>query len=57
MNINKINSRDSKLNRRRHGMRVSGRSIFTLEEIKKKKADKIKKERLLKERIQQDESI
>lgn len=38
-------------------MRVSGRSIFTLEEIKKKKADKIKKERLLKERIQQDESI
>jgi len=38
-------------------MKISGKSIFVLEEIKKKKSDKIKQERLQKERMQQDDPI
>lgn len=57
LNINKINKRDSKINKRKNGMRISGRSIFTLEEVKKKKAEKIKKEREAKERLLQENEI
>ena len=35
--------RESKLRKRRLGMRVSGRSVFTLQEIQKKKAEKARK--------------
>jgi hypothetical protein len=34
--------RESKLDRRKGGMQVVGRSIFTLQQIQKKKADEIK---------------
>lgn len=30
--------RDSKLRKKKHGMRVSGRSVFTLQEVQVKKA-------------------
>lgn len=62
MDISKCNNRDRKLDKKKNGMRISGRSLFVLEEVKKKRAEKIKhereeKERLLKERIQEDESV
>jgi hypothetical protein len=57
LDISKCNRRDGKLNRRKDGMRISGKSIFVLEEQKKKKAEKIKQERLQKERMQTDEPI
>jgi hypothetical protein len=34
--------RDEKLRKRKHGMRVSGRSIFTLQAVQKKKAESAK---------------
>jgi len=62
VDISKCNNRDRKLDKKKNGMRISGRSLFVLEEVKKKRAEKIKhereeKERLLKERIQEDESV
>ncbi|MEX1248809.1 MAG: hypothetical protein WEA61_10045 [Anaerolineales bacterium] len=35
--------REKKIEKRKRGMRVSGRSVFTLQEIKKKKAEEAKK--------------
>lgn len=49
VNIQKALKRDRKINQRRSGMRITNRSIFILEEEKKKRAEEIKKERELKE--------
>lgn len=38
--------RDEKLRKKREGMRVSGRSLFTILEIQKKKADLARKSKL-----------
>ncbi|MCL5428486.1 MAG: hypothetical protein M1347_01615 [Chloroflexi bacterium] len=35
--------REKKIEKRKRGMRVSGRSVFTLQEIQKKKAEQAKK--------------
>jgi hypothetical protein len=37
--------RESKLEKQRGGMKVVGRSIFTLQQVQKKKADEIKKKK------------
>jgi hypothetical protein len=44
MKTNKANNRDKKRNRRKYGMRVSGRSVFLSVEIKIKKGKKAKNE-------------
>jgi hypothetical protein len=46
--------RENKIQKRRNGMRISNRSIFTLEEIKKKKAEEIRMER---ERLEKEERL
>lgn len=50
MNLDKAVKRDRKRQRRKYGHVVENRSIFTLEEVKVKKALKIKKEREEKEK-------
>lgn len=35
--------RDEKQRKKKHGMQVSGRSVFTLQEVQKKKADAARK--------------
>ena len=40
-NQNKWSRRDKKMHNRKHGMRVSGRSVFTSVEVKVKKATKV----------------
>jgi len=40
--------REKKLEKRKRGMQVSGRSVFTIQEIQKKKAEKAKKSRSVK---------
>jgi hypothetical protein len=52
MKLEKALQRDRKINKRRSGMKVDNRSIFTIQEIQKKKADEIKREREEKERRQ-----
>ena len=42
--LRKAKNRDRKRKKARHGMRITNRGIFTLEEIKYKKAQKIKSE-------------
>ena len=51
MNISKAIKRDREINRRKSGHRVDNRNIFLLEEEKKKKAEQIKKEREVKEKL------
>lgn len=46
----KWDKRDKKRNKKKHGMRISGRSIFTLKDIIKKRARKVKRERERKEK-------
>lgn len=43
--IDKALRRDSKINKRKYGHQVDGRSIFILQEIAQKKAEKIKAQR------------
>lgn len=45
MNILKAFRRDKKIQKRKNGMRVTNRSIFTLEEVKRKKYEEIRKNR------------
>lgn len=45
MNIFKAFRRDKKIQKRKNGMRVTNRSIFTIEEVKKKKSEEIRKNR------------
>jgi hypothetical protein len=52
MDIRKANRRDKKRHKTINGMKVDNRNIFILEEEKRKKALKIKKEREEKERQQ-----
>lgn len=42
---NKWSRRDKKLHKRKHGMRVSGKSVFTSVEVKVKKATKVANKR------------
>jgi hypothetical protein len=51
LNLNKALNRERKIRKRRSGMRIDNRSIFTLEEVKKNRALKIKKEREEKEKL------
>jgi len=39
MNQTKWTRREAKLEKKKHGMRVSGRSIFTLQEMQRKRAE------------------
>jgi len=41
--VAKWSRRDSKLRKKKHGMRVSGRSLFTLQEVQVKKAEAARK--------------
>jgi hypothetical protein len=43
MNINKVIKRDNKRNKRKNGMRISGKGIFIIQDVCRKKAEKIKK--------------
>lgn len=52
MNINKAIKRDRKIKRRRYGHKVDGKSIFTIQEKQKQRAEQIKRER---ERIIKDD--
>lgn len=51
MDIKKANRRDSKITRRRTRMPVSGKSVFLIKEIQKKKAEEIKRLRKEKEQL------
>ena len=44
MKITKAETRDRKIHKKKHGLRVNGRSLFTIQEILKNRADLIKKE-------------
>ena len=39
----KWKSREEKLRKKREGMRVSGRSVFTLQEITRRKAEEVRR--------------
>jgi hypothetical protein len=56
MKIDKALRRDDKINQRRNGMVVDNRSIFTIQEEQKKKAEQIRLERELKERMKSDDT-
>jgi hypothetical protein len=43
MNINKALKRDKKYNKKKNGMRISGKGIFIIQDVCRKKAEKIKK--------------
>jgi hypothetical protein len=45
MKIKKAENRDRKIHKKKHGMRINGTSLFTIQEILKNRADLIKKER------------
>jgi len=58
MRIEKCNKRDRQISRRKHGHVIDNRSIFILEEIQRKKAEKAKRKqerRLHKEDIAEKE--
>lgn len=48
--IEKALKRDRKINKRRFGMRVENRSIFTIQEVEKKKSEEMKRQREEKEK-------
>ena len=50
MKLEKACRRQQKINKRKNGMRVDNKSIFTLEEVKRNKALEIKKKREEKEK-------
>jgi hypothetical protein len=51
MNIFKAIKRDRKIQRRKYGHVTDGRSVFVIKETERQRAEKIKNQRLLKERI------
>lgn len=51
MNLKKALRRDNEIEKRKNGHKVDNKNIFLLEEIKKKKAEQIKKEREAKEML------
>jgi len=40
MKLNKANSRDKKINRKKNGMRISGKSLFVIQAVLVKKGKK-----------------
>lgn len=42
MNDTKWTRREAKLEKKKHGMRVTGRSVFTLQEMQRKRAEAAK---------------
>jgi len=50
MKLQKAVKRDRKINRRQNGHLEDGRSVFTIQEEQRKRADKIKQERAEKEK-------
>jgi hypothetical protein len=48
MTKEKWKRREKKLEKRKRGMRVTGRSVFVIQEIQKKKADKTNKRKSVK---------
>jgi hypothetical protein len=54
-NLKKSLNRERKIQRRRTGMVIDNRSIFTVQEIQKKKSIQIKKEREEKEKMLEGE--
>lgn len=53
--IDKAMRRDKKINRRQYGHQVDGRSVFLLQEIAQRKAEKAKDQRLRKQRKAEEE--
>ena len=49
MNINKALKRERQQKKRKNGMRVDNKSIFTIQEVQKKKAELIRERRKQKE--------
>jgi hypothetical protein len=49
MRLSKCGKRDRMIEKRRNGHKTDGRSVFTLQEIQKKKRDEIKRSRLKKQ--------
>ena len=45
MKLNKALRREKRWKKKKDGMRVDSRSVFTIQEEQKKRADKVKKER------------
>jgi|WetSurMetagenome_2_1015567.scaffolds.fasta_scaffold424964_3 hypothetical protein len=45
MKISKAENRDRKIHKKKHGMRINGRSLFTIQEILRNRSELIKKER------------
>ncbi len=52
MKLEKCNSRDRKIQKRRNGMRVSGASVKIIQQELKKRAEAAKKERQEKEAVE-----
>lgn len=55
MNLHKASKRDNKLQKRRNGHREDGRSVFTIKEIQKNRALKIRKEQQRKQELLEGE--
>lgn len=55
MKIEKAIKRDHKIHQRKNGMRINGRSIFTIQEIEKKRTEERKRQQEEKERIRNGE--
>ena len=53
--LNKSIQRDREISRRKHGHREDGRSVFLNQEIQKKKAEKLRRERKKKEELLDNE--
>lgn len=51
MKLSKASQRDRKINRRKHGMVVDSKSVFTIQRVQKERAEQIKKEREEKEKL------
>lgn len=44
MKLDKANKRDKKIQKKKNGMRVSGKSVFVIQEIVQKKANEARNE-------------
>ena len=49
MSKEKWQQRERKLRKKRQGMRVSGRSLFTLQELQRRRAEKLRQEKVRKQ--------
>jgi hypothetical protein len=55
MNLRKATQRERKINKRKNGMVVDSRSVFTIQRLQKERAEKIREERKIKEESQEGE--